>query len=70
MPCPEKLNSLHQLNLWSVSLSVFTFVLPLKDNNDDDNFAFGLSCPTKKRHFNNDYDDIFDAADDLVRSNN
>ena len=49
---------------------IFTSVLPLIDNNDDDNFAFGLSCPTKKRHFDNDYDDIFDAADDLVRSNN
>ena len=51
---------------------IFTFVLPLIDNNDDDNFASWLSCPTKKRHFDNDYDDIFDnvVADDLVRSNN
>ena len=51
---------------------IFTFVLPLIDNNDDDNFASWLSCPTKKRQFDNDYDDIFDnvVADDLVRSNN
>ena len=51
---------------------IFTFVLPLIDNNDDDNFVSWLSCPTNKRHFNNDYDDIFYnvAADDLVRSNN
>ena len=28
---------------------IFTFVLPLIDNNDDDNFASWLSCPAKGR---------------------